>query len=142
MSILLIDDEEDVRNSLKQVLESAGYSVIATSSATEGLKFLLGKNSVRLILVDYAMPEMTGEEFLRHAWKNEQQPPALVITGIAPWRNLGLLELGVGYVRKPVNTNLLLGIVETYVRKKEAPNGSEITCGSDYTPVNGGPFGP
>lgn len=117
MSILLIDDEDDVRESLKMVLEKAGYKVIAAASAVEGLKFLNGKSKVRLILVDYAMPGMNGEEFLKKAWEKEQWPPALVITGITPWRALGLMDLGVGYLRKPVNSNLLLGTVETYMRK-------------------------
>lgn len=118
MAILLIDDEEDARESLKMLLESAGYSVFSASSATEGLELLSWKkNNVRLILVDYSMPGMSGEEFLRKAWQHEQWPPALIITGVSPWRTSGLLDMGVGYLRKPVNSNLLLGTVETYMRK-------------------------
>lgn len=139
MSILLIDDEEDVRESLKMVLESAGYKVFAASSAKEGLRFLNGKSEVKLILVDYMMPGMSGEEFLKKAWENDKRPPALVITGISPWKTAGLIELGVGYLRKPISTNLLLGTVETYMRKG-GPHGSESTRRSDYTSVHGGPF--
>lgn len=117
MSILIVDDEEDVRESLKMVLETAGYKVVAKSSAVEALNYLNEKSRVKLILVDYSMPGMSGEEFLRKAWEKEQWPPALVITGISPWRTLGLLELGVGYLRKPVSSNLLLGTVETYMKK-------------------------
>ncbi len=117
MSILLIDDENDVRESLVVLLQSAGYKVVSVSSAEEGLNYLRENNNIRLMLVDYIMPEMSGEEFLRKAWTDEQWPPALIMTGMAPWKSTGLLELGVGYLRKPVNSTLLLGTVETYMKK-------------------------
>ncbi|MGD2080242.1 MAG: response regulator [Nitrospirota bacterium] len=117
MSILLIEDEKDVRDSLATLLRSAGYHVVSAASAMEGLDSLKKNNDIRLMLVDYVMPEMSGEEFLRKVWAEEHRPPALVMTGIAPWMSMGLLELGVGYLRKPINSDLLLGTVETYMKK-------------------------
>ena len=119
MSILVIDDEVDVRESLKVLLETAGHEVITAASGAEALRYLnngTAKN-IALMLVDFSMPGMNGEEFLRKAWAVKQWPPALVITGVAPWRTLDLIELGVGYVRKPINSNLLLGTIETYLKK-------------------------
>ena len=114
--ILIIDDEDDVRDSLKALLETAGHEVVTASSGDEALKRLEG-GDINLMLVDYSMPGMSGEEFLRRAWSDVQWPPALVITGVAPWRTLGLIEMGVGYVRKPISSNLLLGTVDTYLNR-------------------------
>jgi DNA-binding response OmpR family regulator len=119
MSILVIDDEVDVRESLKILLETAGYEVITAASGTEALRYLNNgtAESIALMLVDFSMPGMNGEEFLRKAWAVKPWPPALIITGVAPWRTLDLIELGVGYVRKPINSSLLLGTIETYLKK-------------------------
>jgi two-component system response regulator MprA len=143
MPILLIDDEPDVRESLKSLLETSGYEVITAESGTEALKYLNNgiSESISLMLVDFSMTDMNGEEFLRIAWSVKQWPPALVITTeVAPWRTLDLIELGVGYVRKPFNTNLLLGTIEMYLRK-EARNGRTITGGVDHIAVDGRPVG-
>jgi DNA-binding response OmpR family regulator len=119
MPILIIDDEDDVRESLKALLEAAGYEVMTAASGAEALGYLNNgiAASISLMLVDFSMPGMNGEEFLRKAWAVKQWPPALVITGVAPWRTLDLIELGVGYVRKPINSNLLLGTIEMYLKK-------------------------
>jgi DNA-binding response OmpR family regulator len=116
MSILIIDDEEDTRESLREVLEMAGHKVLTAASGNEALEYVKSED-IRLMLVDFAMPEMSGEDFLRRVWAKNQWPPAIVITGIAPWRTLGLIELGVGYVRKPINSNILLGMIDSYLKK-------------------------
>lgn len=117
MSILLVEDEKEVRDSLVALLRSAGYKVVSAASAEEALESLRKNRKVRLMLVDHYMPGMSGEEFLRKAWSEERRPPALIMTAIAPWRSLGLLEFGVGYLRKPISDNLLLGAVETYMKE-------------------------
>ncbi len=115
MAILLVDDEKDTRDSLREVLEAAGHEVVTAATGKEALGHVNGDTD--LMLVDYSMPEMTGEEFLRKVWSEQQWPPAIVITGVAPWRTLGLIELGVGYLRKPINGTVLLGMVDFYLKK-------------------------
>ena len=115
MAILLVDDEKDTRDSLREVLEAAGHEVVTAATGKEALGHVNGDTD--LMLVDYSMPEMNGEEFLRKVWSEQQWPPAIVITGVAPWRTLGLIELGVGYLRKPINGTVLLGMVDFYLKK-------------------------
>jgi CheY-like chemotaxis protein len=117
MSILLVEDEKEVRDSLVTLLRAAGYRVVSAASAEEALESLRNNRKVRLMLVDQFMPGMSGEEFLRKAWSEERRPPALIMTAVAPWRTLGLLEFGVGYLRKPISGDLLLGAVETYMKE-------------------------
>jgi DNA-binding NtrC family response regulator len=62
-SILVVDDEEAIRNALKRSLEHEGYSVHVAGAAEEALAWLKG-NEVQLIISDNMMPKMTGLEFL------------------------------------------------------------------------------
>lgn len=62
--ILLIDDEENVRNALKRVLKREGYEVSAIGNAKEALGELT-KINPDVIISDFLMPEMNGIEFLK-----------------------------------------------------------------------------
>jgi CheY-like chemotaxis protein len=61
--ILLVDDEPDIRASLKDVLESEGYRVVAASNGREALDRLHDMPRPCLILLDLMMPVMNGWEF-------------------------------------------------------------------------------
>ncbi|MDA8431644.1 MAG: response regulator, partial [Nitrospiraceae bacterium] len=62
-SILIIDDEEIIRDSCRRVLEPEGYAVRTAGSGGEGLAVLAGV-SVDLVLTDLKMPGMSGIEVL------------------------------------------------------------------------------
>src|SRR3954470_23412003 len=66
MSILVVDDDDDIREAIKEVLEHEGYSATGASNGHEALQ-ALARGEVRpsLILLDLMMPEMDGWEFLR-----------------------------------------------------------------------------
>src|SRR3989338_2507318 len=57
--ILVVDDEEDFRIIVKDVLERAGYEAITASNGQEGLEYLQGQ-SVDLAILDWMMPIMDG----------------------------------------------------------------------------------
>jgi DNA-binding response OmpR family regulator len=118
MPILIVDDEEDVRESLREVLSRAGYDVATVSSGREALDFMETRR-VSILLVDFAMPGMTGEELLMDLERKHKRPPALVITALAPWRMTSLMEAGVGYIRKPVNGTLLLNSIRSLLSREQ-----------------------
>lgn len=122
--IMIVDDEKDVRESLEQVLHLAGYKVVTASSGAEALNYLM-TNDVSMILVDLSMPGMTGEELLKRLSLEKKMPPALVITAMAPWQTLGIIEYGIGYIRKPIDNGMLLEIIGSMIRKESK---DEITC--------------
>ena len=62
-TILLVDDEEDIRALFTLVLESAGWTVIAVAQASAALE-ILATRPVDLLVTDYQMPEMNGAELI------------------------------------------------------------------------------
>jgi len=119
MSILIVDDEIDFRDSLGEILHEAGYSVIKASSANEALE-KIKSNPVSMILLDYSMPGMSGEELLNELDKSGNNLPSLVLTALAPWQLLSFVKKGIGYIRKPVNTFLLLGTIQSMMARRGA----------------------
>jgi CheY-like chemotaxis protein len=59
-SILIVEDEKDIRESLKMLLELEGYSVFTAKDGKEGLEILKNLESPCLILLDLLMPVMNG----------------------------------------------------------------------------------
>lgn len=60
--ILLVDDEQNILNSLQRLLRKEGYEILLASSGKEGIE-ILKKHSVSLIVSDQRMPQMSGVEF-------------------------------------------------------------------------------
>lgn len=62
--ILIVDDEADLRDTLKDLLELLGFSVITAANGREALKLMQESGIPCLILLDLMMPVMNGWEFL------------------------------------------------------------------------------
>jgi len=84
MRILIVDDEETVRNVLSQVLEADGFEVKEAASGEEALEFLK-KEPFSLVITDIAMPRMTGIELLE---KIKQLYPATEVIIISSHASL------------------------------------------------------
>jgi len=78
--ILCIDDHRQGLHARKLVLEAAGYDVITAGSGRIGLR-LLGRHPVRLVVLDYAMPEMNGEAVAREIRRTHPHVPILMLSG-------------------------------------------------------------
>ncbi len=62
-TILCVDDEQNILNSLKRLLRKEGYRLLTAGSGAEGLK-ILAENDIHLVISDQRMPEMNRTEFL------------------------------------------------------------------------------
>jgi CheY-like chemotaxis protein len=78
--IIVIDDEEDIRTVLKQVLERAGYDVAVAESGREGLE-MLQKEGADLVIIDVIMPGMDGVALTREIREKFRDTRILVISG-------------------------------------------------------------
>lgn len=80
--LLLVDDEQNILNSLRRLFRPKGYRCLTANSGHEGLE-ILERESVDLIISDMRMPEMTGAEFLSHARERWPQVVRILLTGYA-----------------------------------------------------------
>ena len=84
LRILLVDDHEEVRNTTAAMLSDFGHEVVEAATGSAALVALKGGDcSYDLMITDYAMPHVSGAEFLREARKLCPGVPALMITGYA-----------------------------------------------------------
>src|SRR6185312_367856 len=84
MSILLVDDHAEVRSTTAAMLGESGHKVLEAANGAEALQ-LLKANGRRcdLLISDYAMPHLSGTDFVREARALSTNVPALIITGYA-----------------------------------------------------------
>jgi len=101
--VLVVDDEEDIRETLREVVEMGGCEAIVAANGADGLQ-LLAKRRPCLIILDLLMPVMSGEEMLE-AMRKQPELAALpvVISTSAPER----APAGVPVLRKPLNLQAL-----------------------------------
>ncbi len=106
--VLVVDDEEDIRETLRDVVEMAGYSAVVAANGAEGLK-LLEENHPCLLIVDLQMPVMTGGEMIqairRHRAFDDLQ---IVVSTSLPDR----APAGVPVLPKPVHLKALWDWIE------------------------------
>ncbi len=79
-TILIVDDEENVRKSLANLLRDEGYDVVTAGSGREGIE-LLNEAQPSLALLDIMMPEMDGMEVLRRFKELRPEMPVIMVTG-------------------------------------------------------------
>ncbi len=79
-SILIIDDEKNIRNSLEDILNDEGYKVFSTSNGMDGLD-ILEKNIIDIILLDVKLPKMNGLEVLEKINENLNNLEIIMISG-------------------------------------------------------------
>lgn len=110
--IMVVDDEEDNRTTVKDLLESRGYNVITAINGDDCLK-KLEKNKVDLILLDIMMPGMPVREVVKKISGTKIVYLSVVRTSEAERENLMSKEV-IDFVQKPFDINLLLEKVKKY----------------------------
>ncbi|MBV9521718.1 MAG: PAS domain-containing protein, partial [Alphaproteobacteria bacterium] len=79
--IMVIDDDEDVREYVTEFLKRCGYDVVPVEAGPAGLEAIEAGDAIDAIVVDYAMPMMTGAEVARRARASRPDLPVVLITG-------------------------------------------------------------
>ena len=78
--LLCIDDNQDVLECERAFLETLGYTVLTAPSGSKGLE-LASIHSVDVVIVDYFMPEMNGQEFAIEMRRLKPQAPIIMLSG-------------------------------------------------------------
>jgi two-component system chemotaxis response regulator CheY len=115
-TILVVDDDESIRELLRLHLGGAGYEVqVAEDAISAG--YMVLRNPPDLIVTDIAMPHMDGFEFVAALKADKSLPyiPVIFLTSVEDGDHRGK-ELGaVGYLTKPVTADRLLALVAQHV---------------------------
>ena len=123
--ILIIEDDADIRDGLKTLLESDDYQVIETENGIEGLK--LFSESIDLVILDIIMPGISGLQTCKELRKLSNVP-VLFLTAKAQESDklIGLLAGGDDYLTKPFSYAELLGRVKALLRRYTVYKGKAI----------------
>jgi CheY-like chemotaxis protein len=110
--ILVVEDDQDIRESIVEVLEEGGYTV---SVAGDGLEALESLQHARpdLILLDLMMPNMNGFQFREAQLSNADHAkiPVAIVTADANVKEKAEQLRAVGFARKPLKIQPLLDLV-------------------------------
>ena len=117
--ILVVDDEESLRLSLKFKLKSAGFDVDTAIDGEEALEKLKAKQA-DVVLLDINMPRMSGIEALTIIRQTYPQTEAIMLTGFADFSTaIECLKIGAkDYLVKPVDTTELVTRLRSLVRSR------------------------
>lgn len=111
--VLLVDDEESLRDYFKIILEKDGHSVDLAVDGTHALQhFQPGRYD--LVIQDFKMPDMTGLELLQHLKELQPDLPVVMITAFSTWNTaVEAMRLGAyDYLRKPIDNDDLRAMVQ------------------------------
>jgi two-component system NtrC family response regulator len=115
-TVLVIDDEDNMRWVLDRALKKAGYDVLTASRGDKGLE-LFALNPVDLVLLDLKMPGMDGLAVLRELRQRSKSVPILLLTAYATVPTaVEAMQVGAtDYLRKPFDLESVLAKVHQFI---------------------------
>jgi two-component system nitrogen regulation response regulator NtrX len=107
--VLVVDDEDAVRSSLKMIFEYEGYEVLLAANGPVGLK-MAEQESPDLVLLDIKMPQMDGLEVLKRIKEREGAPPVVILSGHGTVKTaVDAVKLGAfDFIEKPPESDRIL----------------------------------
>lgn len=128
MKILVVEDNEDLANSIKRGLEKEGYSVELAFDGDTGLDMALCEN-YECIVLDVLLPGVDGFEFVQTLRESNVQTPVLMLTALdsVDDKILGLSSGADDYLTKPFDFRELLARVQSLIRRSHLLRGEVLT---------------
>jgi DNA-binding NtrC family response regulator len=115
--ILICDDEEGIRESLKLILEN-DYDLVFSCSGKECLEKLENQTDIKLVLLDIKMPKQNGLEITREIKKNYPEIPIIIVTGYKSTEIAQeTIEAGaIDYIVKPFESREIINKIKNKVK--------------------------
>jgi CheY-like chemotaxis protein len=115
--VLVVDDDEDIRESIRSLLELKGHRVATAADGAEGLARMRTGTPPHVVILDLMMPGMNGEEFraVQLADSALAAVPVIVLSGAGRLAEKTTLA-GTEVVPKPIDLQLLFALVERFCR--------------------------
>jgi len=119
-SVLVVDDDEDIRTTIRDVLADQGFTVTCAANGREALEMLIsGQSKPALILLDLTMPEMDGWTFRQEQQKVPRlaQIPVVLFSGHHDAARAAQSLNAVALMTKPLRLEGLVTLVEQLGRR-------------------------
>ena len=118
--ILLVDDDETIRSTMRAILEDEGYSVDSASNGKEAIK-KTQEHSYNLALLDIRLPDIEGGELLKLMKEPMPRMRKIMVTGFPSLQNAveAVNKNADAYLIKPVDVDKLLATVKEQLEKQE-----------------------
>ena len=138
-TILVVEDEEALREMLLDVLSENGYDVVTAVSGAEALEVLEGMPKVDLVVTDVVMPEMNGAALSRQLAEKAPRLPVLFISGYTDDQlaHRGILMPDVHFLTKPFSPEKLLETVRRILHRET--HGPIMRANNQGRPMKGRP---
>jgi two-component system, OmpR family, response regulator PhoP len=130
MRILVVEDEETIREGLKTRLADAGFTVDVAADGEEGL-FAGQEYPLDVAIIDLGLPKLSGLDLIRKLRAQKKAFPILVLTARDSWQDkVQGLEAGADdYVSKPFHFEEVLARVQALMRRAGGWASPELVCG-------------
>jgi two-component system response regulator PhoP len=131
MRVLIVEDEVALRDSLKEKLAAAGFTVDVASDGEEGLFGAL-EFPLDVAIVDLGLPKVSGLEVIRRVREQRKSYPILILTARDRWQDKveGLQAGADDYVAKPFHFEEVLARVQALLRRSGGWASPELACGA------------
>lgn len=118
-SILIVDDEKSIRDTLSIILESSGYKIYTAKNGYEALH-IINEYLIDILITDLRMPGMDGLELMEKVFKIDQIIEVIFISAYADIKSaVEAMKMGAfDYIQKSFSTNELLVIIEKAIERK------------------------
>jgi len=118
--IILVDDDESIRKTMKTILEDEGYKVDLATTGNEAIE-MTQENNYNIALLDIRLPDMEGVELLKLIKDNVPRTRKIMVTGYPSMQNAitALNKNADAFLIKPVNVEKLLDLVKEQLRLQE-----------------------
>src|SRR6266481_4602492 len=116
--VLCVDDDPETLKVRKLLLEDGGYSAVTASSGLAALQLLAHGTAVDLVLLDYLMPGMKGDELAQKLRQQYPQLPLVVVSAVGQLPS-SLLRLTNASVQKGHDPEVLLGTISSVLTQSE-----------------------
>ena len=129
--ILVIEDNKDVNQMVKETLESEGYLVVSAFDGIQGMN-LLKQGGIDLLVLDLMLPYKNGDEIVKELWEFSNLPILVVSAKDMVLTKIDLIKLGADdYMTKPFNLAELTVRVQALLRRSQPSKKERILAYKD-----------
>jgi nitrogen-specific signal transduction histidine kinase/ActR/RegA family two-component response regulator len=128
-TLLLVEDDTDILNPLKEILGRCGYRVITAENGERAVE-VYSTGGVDLVILDVSMPGMGGLRCLQEILKIDREAKVIISTGLAPSHpaSRSLESAAKVYLSKPYRINELLKAIRVSLDRAVSPGPGQETC--------------